>query len=493
MKETSKARRAGVRAVIALAVVSAIECLIPGGKLSASFPAANVSNRTLTFTHRVACQRAIEEVYWRHRFWPKENPGPKPSFDAVISRAGLEKKVRDYLRESQALGDYWQRPITAEQLQGEIDRMAEHTKQPEVLRELFEALGNDPFVIAECLARPALAERLLSKWYACDQRIHGDLKKRAEAELRAHPTVKLTKQLSAEYGEVELIRSDGSKHPENRGNAEGSTKLSSREWGATVEKLATMFNKRDGASGSGSETRRQVAAGLRSANEIIPIGKLSPLQEDETHFSATAIMKKTADRLTLATVTWSKESLESWIAQAESQMPEAMVIPSAVYTLPRISDRAGGCDDTWMATAIPSTGRYRHTAVWTGSEMIVWGGGVAFNVFSNTGERYTPSTDSWGATSTVNAPTNRADLTAVWTGTEMILWGGDTPGVYFNTGGRYNPASDGWASTSTSNAPHAREKQTAVWTGSEMIVWGGYLPGSACHRSLREHGRKIQS
>src|SRR4029077_15660130 len=45
------------------------------------------------------------------------------------------------------------------QLQAEMDRMAEHTRQPEVLHELFEALGNDPFVIAECLARPALSER----------------------------------------------------------------------------------------------------------------------------------------------------------------------------------------------------------------------------------------------------------------------------------------------------------------------------------------------
>ena len=37
-----------------------------------------------------------------------------------------------------------------------MDRMAKHTKQPEVLRELFQSLGNDPFVIAECLARPVL-------------------------------------------------------------------------------------------------------------------------------------------------------------------------------------------------------------------------------------------------------------------------------------------------------------------------------------------------
>ena len=61
------------------------------------------------------------------------------------------------------LEDYWQRPITADQLQAEMDRMAQHTKQPEILRELFAALGNDPFVIAECLARPMLAERLLTQ------------------------------------------------------------------------------------------------------------------------------------------------------------------------------------------------------------------------------------------------------------------------------------------------------------------------------------------
>jgi hypothetical protein len=122
---------------------------------------AKVANRTLTFEERVAYQRAIEEVYWRHRIWPKERPNPKPSLDAVMSQAQLEKRVKDYLRNSQALEDYWQRPLTTEQLQVEMERMAQHTKQPEALRELFEALGNDPFIIAECLARPALVERLL--------------------------------------------------------------------------------------------------------------------------------------------------------------------------------------------------------------------------------------------------------------------------------------------------------------------------------------------
>src|SRR5262249_2877955 len=105
----------------------------------------------------------IEDVYWRHRIWPKENNKPKPSLDAVMSHTKIEQKVRDYLRNSKALENYWQKPITPDQLQAEMERMAGHTKRPEVLRELFDALGNDPFVIAECLARPALAERLVNK------------------------------------------------------------------------------------------------------------------------------------------------------------------------------------------------------------------------------------------------------------------------------------------------------------------------------------------
>src|SRR5207342_3376828 len=164
---------------LVILLVCAAACLIVTGPLPAflrSDTPTNLSQRTLTFAERVAYQHAIEDVYWRHRIWPKERHDPKPSLDAVMSQAQLEKKVSDYLRKSQALEDYWQRPITAEQLQAEMDRMAKNTRQPEVLRELFEALGNDPFVIAECLARPALAERLLTNWYAYDERIHGELK-----------------------------------------------------------------------------------------------------------------------------------------------------------------------------------------------------------------------------------------------------------------------------------------------------------------------------
>ena len=41
----------------------------------------------LTFADRVAYQRVIEEVYWHHRIWPKENAPPKPPLDEVMSQA----------------------------------------------------------------------------------------------------------------------------------------------------------------------------------------------------------------------------------------------------------------------------------------------------------------------------------------------------------------------------------------------------------------------
>ena len=63
-----------------------------------------------------------------------------------------------------------------------MDRMAQNTKQPEVLRELFKALGNDPFVIAECLAKPVLSERLATNFYPHDQRFHAGPMQRAEAQ-----------------------------------------------------------------------------------------------------------------------------------------------------------------------------------------------------------------------------------------------------------------------------------------------------------------------
>ena len=140
--------------------------------------------------------------------------------------------------------------------------------------------------------------------------------------------------------------------------------------------------------------------------------------------------------------------------------------------------------DTWSPTSTGSnvpSGRSVHSAVWTGSEMIVWGGYTSAGD-TNTGGRYNPTTDHWTPTSTgAGVPDVRDGHTAVWTGSEMIVWGGYNDfTAYQNSGGRYRPAQDSWTPTSTgANVPTGRDRHTAVWTGSEMIVWGGTNSGGA--------------
>src|SRR5438477_3811669 len=165
-------------------------------------------------------------------------------------------------------------------------------------------------------------------------------------------------------------------------------------------------------------------------------------------------MKKGKDQLKLATVAWVKEPLRSWLAKAEAQVPVTMATVSANYTLPVISSQSDNSipevactNDTWTPTSLTNApaGRAYHAAVWTGSEMIVWGGSDLNNF--NTGGRYNPSTDSWTATSTTNTPIGRAAHTAVWTGSEMIVWGGLGDLGVLSTGGRYNHGTDRWMAT----------------------------------------------
>jgi len=151
------------------------------------------------------------------------------------------------------------------------------------------------------------------------------------------------------------------------------------------------------------------------------------------------------------------------------------------YYLPQITSSAveaaaGGRVDNWTETSTTGApdARAYHTAVWTGSEMIVWGGYDGTSSL-NSGGRYDPATNNWMSASVINAPVARFGHTAVWAGNEMIIWGGtdNFNGTYFNTGGRYNPSTDSWIVTTTTGAPDPRYQHTAVWTDSKMIVWGG--------------------
>jgi hypothetical protein len=139
---------------------------------------------------------------------------------------------------------------------------------------------------------------------------------------------------------------------------------------------------------------------------------------------------------------------------------------------------------TTMSLTDAPAPRHFHTAVWSGAEMIVWGGTDFYaGIIYNDGGRYDPDTDRWQPLTTSGAPSPRTEHTAVWTGAEMIVWGG-CDGVYCgtpqHTGGHYDPATDTWEATSLAGSvPRARGEHTAIWTGERMIVWGGYTTASS--------------
>ncbi|KAA0245898.1 MAG: hypothetical protein DYG83_06750 [Candidatus Brocadia sp. AMX2] len=170
----------------------------------------------LSFEARVTCQRSIEEVYWKHTIWPEENTSPKPPLSEVIFEDELRKKVEETLRMSKALEVIWKQPVDGYQLQAEMERMAETTRNPEILRELWSALGNDLQLIAECLARPLLMERLNTR-------------------------IEDMKGMGGECREVEWRKGTnlGEEATENRSG--DVLELSEDEWQEAIGKLAEAF------------------------------------------------------------------------------------------------------------------------------------------------------------------------------------------------------------------------------------------------------------
>jgi len=432
---------------VLLAALAVAGISLPGSLHVDAQAPKNVSHPTLTFEQLVDYQRKIEDVYWRHRIWPKERTDPKPSLETVMPRLQIENKVRDHLRNSRVLEDYGQKPISSQQLQAEMERMAENTKNPEMLRELFEALDNDPFLIAECLARPALSERLVNEFNETNSKPGGEAKPGGLAWGHSQKA----------RGDSDTVRTSriftGYSLPATGGPA---TTCTDNTWSSLIDLPA----------------RRALHSAVWTGSEMIVWGGLNYDQAVGT-----------GERYNPATDSWSKVSLTN------APIPRAdhtavwtgteMIVWGGAKDGDAVLDSGGKynpANDTWTPTNLSNapTARYFHSALWTGTAMIIWGGSDATS-FANTGGRYDPSSDSWTTMNTTNAPPGRIQHSANWTGSEMIVWGGRSgPTGYLNSGGKYNPVSDTWTSTSSVNVPGARMAHGAVWTGSEVIVWGGW-------------------
>ena len=402
-------------------------------------------SRPLTLTDRIACQTTIAQVYWDATLWPETNPQPKPALNDVLSAAAIEAQVVDSLAQSVALETMWQQPINGAMLQAEMERMATHTQNPEQLRALFAALGNDPAKIAECLVRPQLAERLIRQQFGYDAQRHADTRQQA---LDALDNVTMVAELTALPNAQPLNWVVGD--PKTETLADGLV-LEADVLAQRVQELRQVFTL--------------------SADEPLPLNQISALQEDETRFYVVTILEQTEDRLQLVYAEWPKQTWTTWWQANQSQFAVAeFQQPGDSYALPAVNAAAARNpeSDTWQYMPAMPWHTTTSRSVWTGSVMLVWGGGYTTN-----GYRYDPILDDWRPITTINAPYARHSFTAVWTGTEMIVYGGCNGGSEFCTdgsGGRYNPATDTWAPIAYGIA---RREHVAVWSGSEMLVWGG--------------------
>lgn len=129
----------------------------------------------------------------------------------------------------------------------------------------------------------------------------------------------------------------------------------------------------------------------------------------------------------------------------------------------------------------PISARTSPAAVWTGSEMVVWGGTELIDDAEHPvadGAAFDPTSGQWRlvAPSPLSA---RSSAAVVWTGTEMVVWGGSNAGEFLGDGAAYDPAEDSWRPIAA--GPLAPAMMPAVvWTGSEMVIVGGLnLDGQA--------------
>jgi hypothetical protein len=158
---------------------------------------------------------------------------------------------------------------------------------------------------------------------------------------------------------------------------------------------------------------------------------------------------------------------------------EASFVAPAPATPPSPADRRPASGDEqapegWRRGA-PGPLRHRDFAaqVWTGSELVVWGG----DPDGDAGAAYDPKADRWRVIAPAPIPA-RCEPAAVWTGRAILVWGRAcklTPGPspdrshHATAGAAYDPASDRWRLLPDSPIT-AGSTPMSVWTGREWVI-----------------------
>jgi hypothetical protein len=146
--------------------------------------------------------------------------------------------------------------------------------------------------------------------------------------------------------------------------------------------------------------------------------------------------------------------------------------------------------NSWRKLANLPVPLTQDVAVWDGNEVLLVGGRTSFggpSPLAAHGFAYNPATNRWRRLPSMGP--GRTGQVAVWTGRQLLVWGGETlrarESIPPPHGVAYEPAHNRWSALPTSPL-RGRSSPTGVWTGRQMIVWGGQPIEKATPRSLND-------
>ncbi|HPR63951.1 MAG TPA: hypothetical protein PK014_06985 [Thermoanaerobaculia bacterium] len=464
---------------------------------------ADPASVDLNLEGRVALRAAVEKVYQDHRI----DHGPWVLNHDVLNM--IRTRVIYSLAECRILKDRWNDPVTQADLDAEWDRVLRDTNDPAMLNDLYRALEYNPILIREIVLRPLVAERRFLRHFSADAEIHAARRHLLHTLMARADSVDpefLAKLYGVEYFRDNVVLVEPEVLPYDTDSDAITLPPTAfysffsglpgddRVWSASEYRDSFML-------------RRVLRRGTSSAEmETIQVSKIHPRPWLDRQIQAMKPgdllrdLPEKASRIVSQVPPSIFESYDcepdQWHAMSIDGAPEGrdrhtivwtgaemIVWGGMTYRYEYSGGRYNPALDAWSPTSeenVP-TARYYHRAFWTGSRMLVWGGrGYASNIestFKQSGGLYDPVSDTWTFTSVEDAPDARAAFFAVWTGTKMIVWGGWNGADYFETGGIYDPVEDTWSSVLDTTAPPGRNGDMAVWTGTEMVVWGGYGEG----------------
>jgi hypothetical protein len=153
----------------------------------------------------------------------------------------------------------------------------------------------------------------------------------------------------------------------------------------------------------------------------------------------------------------------------------AAAVTLAIPPFPASAARTSAPTPSWQPIPrAPILGRIAASVVWTGNEMIVWGGvsGTYTKEARADGAAFDPVAGSWR--SIRRAPRGvigGSGQAAAWTGKRAVLWAGNSlEGP--SRGALYNPRTDRWRKLRRGPLGN-REGYVSAWTGTELVVIGG--------------------